>query len=46
MSRASQSNAHLFIASPFGKDRFDISGLFATHPPIDKRIARLNSLVV
>jgi len=46
MARASQSNAHLFIASPFGKDRLDISSLFATHPPIDKRIERLNSLVV
>uniref|UniRef100_A0A7V1EIT4 Protease HtpX homolog n=1 Tax=candidate division WOR-3 bacterium TaxID=2052148 RepID=A0A7V1EIT4_UNCW3 len=46
MARASQSNAHLFIASPFGKDRLDISNLFATHPPIDKRIERLNSLVV
>ncbi|MEO0215844.1 MAG: M48 family metalloprotease [candidate division WOR-3 bacterium] len=46
MARASQSNAHLFIASPFGKDRFNISGLFATHPPLDKRIERLNKLVV
>ncbi len=46
MPRASQSNAHLFIASPFGKDRFNISNLFSTHPPIDKRIERLNSLVV
>ena len=44
--RASQSNAHLFIASPFGKDRFDISSLFATHPQIDKRIERLNNLVI
>lgn len=46
MAKASQSNAHLFIASPFGKDRFDISSLMATHPPLDKRIARLNTLVV
>ncbi|MEO0122881.1 MAG: M48 family metalloprotease [candidate division WOR-3 bacterium] len=46
MAKASQSNAHLFIASPFGKDRFNISNLFSTHPPIDKRIERLNSLVV
>ncbi len=45
MARASQSNAHLFISSPFGKDRFDMSNMFATHPPIDKRIERLNSLV-
>ncbi len=46
VARASQSNAHLFIASPFGKDRLNISNLFSTHPPIDKRIERLNSLVV
>lgn len=46
LARASQSNAHLFIASPFGKDRFDASGLFATHPPIDQRIERLNSLAL
>lgn len=46
MARASQSNAHLFISSPFGKDRAQIANLFATHPPIDQRIERLNSLVV
>lgn len=46
IAKASQSNAHLFIASPFGKDRSNISNLFSTHPPIDKRIERLNSLVV
>lgn len=46
MQRASDANAHLFIASPFGKDRVDITSMFATHPPIDKRIARLNNLVL
>ena len=46
MARASSSNAHLFIASPFGKDRADIATLFSTHPPLDKRIERLNSLVL
>lgn len=46
MTRASQANAHLFISSPFGKDRFEIANLFATHPPLDKRIERLNSLVL
>jgi heat shock protein HtpX len=46
MPRASQSNAHLFIASPFGKDRLSLSNLLATHPPLDKRIERLNSLVI
>ncbi|MDH4211072.1 MAG: M48 family metalloprotease [candidate division WOR-3 bacterium] len=46
MKRASDANAHLFIASPFGKDRFDVASMFATHPPIDKRIERLNNLVI
>ena len=46
MQRASDANAHLFIASPFGKDRVDVTSMFATHPPIDKRIERLNSLVI
>lgn len=46
MARASQSNAHLFISNPFGKDRLEISNMFSTHPPIDRRIERLNSLVI
>jgi heat shock protein HtpX len=46
VKRASDANAHLFIASPFGKDRIDVASMFATHPPIDKRIERLNSLVI
>jgi heat shock protein HtpX len=46
VKRASQSNAHLFIASPFGKDRVSAVGLFGTHPPIDMRIDRLNKLVI
>jgi heat shock protein HtpX len=46
LKRASQSNAHLFIASPFGKDRINTAGLFSTHPPLEKRIERLNQLVV
>ena len=46
MKRASDANAHLFIANPFGKDRMDVTSMFATHPPIDKRIERLNRLVI
>ncbi len=46
LKRASQSNAHLFIANPFGKDRADAAGLFATHPPLNNRIARLTDLVI
>ncbi|MGB3341814.1 MAG: M48 family metalloprotease [bacterium] len=46
LKRASQSNAHLFIASPFGKDRASAVGLFSTHPPLDRRIDRLTNLVI
>ncbi len=46
MKRASDANAHLFIANPFGKDRMDVTSMFATHPPIDKRIERLNRLAI
>lgn len=46
VARASQANAHLFISSPFGKDHTDVANWFATHPPIDKRIARLKMIVV
>jgi heat shock protein HtpX len=46
MKRASDANAHLFIANPFGKDRMDVANMFSTHPPIDKRIERLNKLVL
>jgi heat shock protein HtpX len=34
------STSHLMIANPFGR----VSGLFSTHPPMDKRIARLEEL--
>ena len=46
MKRASDANDHLFIANPFGKDRMDVASMFATHPPIDKRIERLNKLAL
>lgn len=46
MQSASDATAHLFIANPFGKDRFSISNLFATHPPLHKRIERLKQLVI
>jgi heat shock protein HtpX len=38
--QASPSNAHLFIVQPLLSGR-DFASLFATHPPIPKRIERL-----
>ena len=35
-----EATAHLFIANPFGA----LSGLFATHPPIEERVARLRAM--
>jgi len=43
---ASEATAHLFITNPFLKDRLNIEELFATHPPIHKRIARLRQLTI
>ncbi|MEO0383741.1 MAG: zinc metalloprotease HtpX [Pseudomonadota bacterium] len=36
------ATAHLFIANPLSGSRF--AGLFATHPPMEQRIAKLNEL--
>jgi heat shock protein HtpX len=36
---ASPATSHLFIVKPFSGG--GITELFSTHPPIDKRIARL-----
>jgi heat shock protein HtpX len=34
--------SHLFIVNPLGK--IDMAALFATHPPVQDRIARLNEI--
>ncbi len=48
MKRANHATAHLFLTSPFGEKRGTkrkfFANLFATHPPIDDRIARLTSM--
>jgi heat shock protein HtpX len=43
---ASDATAHLFFSNPFGKDKMNVANLFATHPPIQARIARLRQLEV
>lgn len=41
VDRANKATAHLFISTPFRKKTSFMNKLFATHPPIDSRIARL-----
>lgn len=48
MERASHATAHLFISNPFGGQdagKF-VANLFATHPPVEKRIEALSSMRV
>lgn len=40
VDKANKATAHMFISTPFRK-RTGLSGLFATHPPIENRIAKL-----
>lgn len=41
---ANHATSHLYIANPFEGVGKKITGLFATHPPIDDRIARLRKM--
>ena len=46
MKKANHATAHLFIANPFGAHeagRF-VAKLFATHPPVEERIAALTQM--
>lgn len=46
MERANHATAHLFISNPFGAHdagRF-VAKLFATHPPVEERVAALNEM--
>ncbi len=40
MAHANTATAHLFISNPFGKGK-KLATLFATHPPVEKRVAAL-----
>lgn len=48
LKKANHATAHLFISSPFGAKAGGkaswFSKLFATHPPVEDRIARLTSM--
>lgn len=43
LTRKSNATAHLWIANPFGNKR-TFAALFATHPPIEKRIKALREM--
>jgi heat shock protein HtpX len=43
MQQGSPTTAHMFIVNPFAGR--DFAALFSTHPPTEKRIARLEALV-
>ena len=44
LATASDATAHMFIASPFARDRGERVGWLASHPPLSDRVARLRSL--
>jgi heat shock protein HtpX len=48
MHRASPTTAHMFISNPFGAHEAGqwVAKLFATHPPVEERIAALQGMEV
>ncbi|MBY0328642.1 M48 family metalloprotease, partial [Patescibacteria group bacterium] len=43
MAHASNATAHMYISNPFGaKAKQGLSGLFMTHPPVEKRLLALH----
>ena len=44
VDKANKATAHLFISTPFKNSKGFITGLFATHPPIQERIKRLEEM--
>jgi len=45
LRQANNATAHLYIANPFGRKKHFMSQLFATHPPIEERIAVLKKMI-
>lgn len=45
MKRSNNATAHLFFSSPFGRTKHLMSNLFATHPPINDRVAALRKMI-
>ena len=41
---ANRATAHLYISTPFRNQKGWVTGLFSTHPPIEERIKRLESM--
>lgn len=44
VDKANHATAHLFISTPFRKKKSFMDSLFATHPPIEERIKRLEEM--
>lgn len=45
LKTANRGTAHLFIANPIGKFQARAQSAFASHPPLEARIARLEALI-
>jgi len=44
VDKANKATAHLFISTPFRKKKSFMAKMFATHPPIEERIKRLQEM--
>nr|MBD3359299.1 M48 family metalloprotease [Candidatus Buchananbacteria bacterium] len=44
LKKANNATAHLYIANPFGQSKKFLSKLFATHPPINERVEKLQQM--
>jgi heat shock protein HtpX len=43
---ADNATAHMYISNPFGSSMHSFSKLFASHPPVEERLARLRGINV